>query len=249
MAGDHQYCPGAKLIRQPAPETFVCTSCGAEVEIWTDELRANCPSCGHTVYRDSAMSCLDWCKYGMECVGNTVYSRYMRDKAVGMKQKLLEKLEEHFGEDRRRIEHAKKVLSFAEELLKEEEADWHIVVPASILHDTGIKLTEQKYGSAEGCLQEKEGPAVARPILLRLGLKLEDIEQICDIIAHHHSPGAIDTQNFKILYDADCLVNLKEEAEGKTDEQLAALIEKTFLTAAGKKRAREIYVKKPASIP
>lgn len=39
-------CPGSKPLRQPAPEIFICSSCGEEVEIWTDEVRRDCSSCG-----------------------------------------------------------------------------------------------------------------------------------------------------------------------------------------------------------
>ena len=241
---DHQFCPGSKLLRQPAPEMFACPSCGEEVEIWTDETRANCANCGRAVLRDTKMSCLDWCKYGEDCVGDATYSRYMRNKAIGTKQQLLECLENYFDQDLKRIEHAKKVLEFAEELLESEEADWHIVIPASILHDVGIKAAEEKYGSSAGPLQEKEGPPVAKGILLKLGLKMEDVEEICTIIAHHHSPGKVDTQNFRVLYDADCLVNISDLAGKKDDGELAQIIEKMFLTETGKKLALKNYVER-----
>ena len=39
----HLVCPGARLIKQPKPEIFTFPSCGAEVEIWTDEIKAVCP--------------------------------------------------------------------------------------------------------------------------------------------------------------------------------------------------------------
>lgn len=43
------------------------------------------------------------------------------------KEKLLEEMEKYFGDDMRRIAHAKKVMGFAEELLKKESsANRHI---------------------------------------------------------------------------------------------------------------------------
>ena len=36
---DHQFCPGATLLRRPVPEIFDCPSCHGEVEIWTDEFK------------------------------------------------------------------------------------------------------------------------------------------------------------------------------------------------------------------
>ena len=49
----------------------------------------------------------------------------------------------------------------------------------------------------------------------------------------------INTQNFKVLYDADCLVNLKDEYETKDKEKLKTIIEKVFLTQAGKAFAKK----------
>jgi HD superfamily phosphodiesterase len=147
-----------------------------------------------------------------------------------------------FGDDKKRIKHAKKVMGYVQEILREEDGDWHILMPASILHDVGIKVAEEKYGSSNGHLQEKEGPGVARRLLLKLGMRMEDIEEICEIIAHHHSPGIIKTNNFKILYDADLLVNLDEEMQTREKSKLQKIIESSFLTPAGKKLAKETYL-------
>ncbi|MEW6170169.1 MAG: HD domain-containing protein, partial [Candidatus Omnitrophota bacterium] len=133
-------------------------------------------------------------------------------------------------------------LGYVENLIKLENADWHIVIPASILHDVGIKKAESKYGSSAGNLQEKEGPAIAREILVKLGLKKQDVEEICEIIAHHHSPGKINTQNFKVLYDADWLVNLKDEVDLSDKEKLKKIIGRIFLTKTGQEKAKEIYL-------
>ena len=243
---DHQFCPGSKLLRQPAPEIFTCLSCSGEVEIWTDELKADCPNCHRTLFRDNTMSCLDWCKYGKDCVGDDIYDRHMHNKAVGMKQQLIDRLEEYFGEDRKRIEHAEKVLQFAEQLLAEEKADWHIVIPASILHDVGIKSAEEKYGSSAGNLQETEGPPIAKEILLKMGFNREDIDEICAIIGRHHSPGENESINFKVLYDADCVVNIEKFLEGKSDGELRRIIEQKFLTENAKKLVLKKYVKQTA---
>ncbi|MEW5815464.1 MAG: HD domain-containing protein [Spirochaetota bacterium] len=237
---EHSFCPGSKLLRQPAPEIFVCPSCGEEVEIWTDELRGACSKCRTVVFKNNSLSCLDWCKYGKECVGEDKYEAYMRHRARGIKLKLLEALEKYFGQDEKRIAHAKDVLAYAEQLLQSEFADWHIVIPASILHDVGIKAAEEKYGSSAGRYQEEEGPPIARGILLKAGLKLVDIDEICEIIGHHHSPGKIDTVNFKVVYDADCLVNIREAAETRSAADLETIIQTMFLTDSGKALAHKV---------
>jgi len=241
---DHTVCPGAKQLRQPKTEIFECPNCGEEVEIWSDEIKGNCPNCNTTVTRDGMnISCVEWCKYAKDCLGEDLVNQYMENKAVTLKEKLLQNLEEYFDGDTRRINHARKVLEYAEQLLKQEDADWHIIIPASILHDVGIKVAEQKYGSAEGKYQKKEGPAVAREMLMKLGLNMEDIEQICLIIRYHHSPGKVDTRNFRVLYDADSLVNIEEQMKGKPNDQREKIIEGIFLTEAGKRLAKNCYLK------
>ena len=238
----HTVCPGAKLIRQPKPEDFDCPNCGAEVEIWTDELRGVCLRCKTTVLRYQDQSCLEWCKLAETCVGQEAYNNFMQNRAQMIKDKLLHDVELLFGDDTKRINHAKKVMEYVQEILSEEDGDWHILMPASILHDVGIKVAEEKYGSSAGHLQEKEGPGVARRLLLKLGMRIEDIEEICEIIAHHHSPGIIKTNNFKILYDADLIVNIDEEMKTKDKSKLKHIIESSFLTPAGRKIAERVHL-------
>jgi HD superfamily phosphodiesterase len=230
------------MIRQPKPEIFDCPKCGAEVEIWTDEMKGVCQRCRTTVLRYQDQSCLEWCTLAETCVGREAYNNFMQHRAQMIKDTLLHDVQLLFGDDVKRINHAKKVMSRVQEILAEEEGDWHILMPASILHDVGIKVAEEKYGSSAGHLQEKEGPGVARKLMLKLGMRLEDVEEICEIIAHHHSPGIINTSNFKILYDADLLVNIEEEIKTKDREKRASIIEKSFLTPTGKKVAQRLYL-------
>jgi HD superfamily phosphodiesterase/predicted RNA-binding Zn-ribbon protein involved in translation (DUF1610 family) len=234
-------CPGSQFMRQPAPEHFICPACKREVEIWTDEIRVRCPHCGQMVYRDPSMSCTEWCRYAEVCVGTEVYAKIKENRLMSIKRKLLKELEDYFGKDIKRIDHAKKVLEYAELLLKKIRGDAHIVIPAAILHDVGIKIAEEKYGSNAGTYQEKEGPPVARTILLKLGMKKDDIDEICGIIGHHHSPGKSESLNFRILYDADGIVNLEEIAENKRGKALQRIIEKHFLTDEGKQCAQTLY--------
>ncbi len=236
-------CPGSQKFKQPEPKSIKCPTCGQEVEMWTDEIQVTCSNCKGSILRQQeGASCLDWCKYAKECVGEQTYNKYAQNKIIITKDKLIKELEEYFGNDLKRINHAKNVMHFAEELLRDEKADWHIVIPASILHDVGIKVAEAKYGSNAGHYQEKDGPEIARIILLKVGLKKEDIEEICEIIAHHHSPGIVNTQNFKVLYDADWLVNLKDAIDTKDRTKLKVTIDKVFLTNSGKILAEKIYL-------
>jgi len=235
-------CPGSQNFRQPKPEMMKCPFCSAQIEMWSDEAKTKCPECKREIIRSGEQTCLDWCKFAKDCLGESLYGKYTRNKAITIKHKLIIELEEYFGSDKKRIDHATKVLEYAEELLKEGIGEWHIVVPAGLLHDVGIKVAEEKYGSSESRYQEEEGAGIAKKMLLKYGLKKSDIDEICDIIAHHHSPGVIDTVNFKVLYDADMLVNLGDIEDVKDKEKLKTRIPKLFLTENGKRLAEKIYL-------
>ncbi len=73
-------CPGAVRIREPIPEFFKCPTCSSEVEIWTHEQSRRCETCGTEVYKEYVPSCVEWCKYAVDCVGEEAYKRYMQGK-------------------------------------------------------------------------------------------------------------------------------------------------------------------------
>ena len=74
--------------------------------------------------------------------------------------------------------------------------------------------------------------------------KDELINEVCDIIGHHHHPRSKDTINFKVVYDSDLLENTEESKKNKSmdNDELERFIEKSFLTAAGRETAREILL-------
>lgn len=158
------------------------------------------------------------------------------------KAAIMAAMEACFGADSRRIDHARKVTGYAEDLLRSEAGDYLTVIAVAILHDIGIPRAEQKYGSAAGKYQEIEGPPVARGILTALGAGHGMIDEVCQIIAHHHSPGKITSKNFAILYDADWLVNLRDEYDIRDGAKLNAIIDRVFLTESGKALARRVYL-------
>ena len=163
-------------------------------------------------------------------------------KMEATKEALIRAMESYFGGDTKRIKHAHKVTEYAEQLLKPEGGDYQVVIGAGVLHDIGIHQAEKKYGNPGGKYQEIEGPPIAREILTGLKFGPGQIDEICEIIAHHHSPGKINTQNFKILYDADWLVNLKDEYDIQDRAKLVNIIDRVFLTESGRSLARQTYL-------
>ena len=166
----------------------------------------------------------------------------MSDDLEQIKKMLVKELEIYFGADRKRIDHAKKVLKYAEKLISKEQADPYVVIPAALLHDVGIKAAEEKYKSSAAKYQEELGPPIAGRILADVDYEDENIYEICAMIAHHHTPGPDDSTNFKVLYDADWLVNLRDEVDTKDKEKLEKAINKIFLTGSGREMAKELYL-------
>jgi hypothetical protein len=83
-------------------------------------------------------------------------------------------------------------------------------------------------------------------MLVRLGADEELVDEVCDIVAHHHHPRDEETANFKAVYDADMIVNMEEKQEASpTDpEKLAAWIEKALLTPSGRDLAGKILLRR-----
>jgi HD superfamily phosphodiesterase len=155
-------------------------------------------------------------------------------------------MKRYFADDFKRIGHATKVARYADRICKEEQGHPVVTTLSAYLHDIGIKEAERKYNSASPQYQHLEGPPVAREILTRLGAEEGMIDEVCDIIGHHHSPRHEETINFKIIYDADLIVNLEEkQKESPTPpDHLEKIIEKSFLTKAGKSLARNVLMEK-----
>lgn len=153
-----------------------------------------------------------------------------------------EAMMEYFGADKRRINHALRVTEFAEKILRNEPGDRELVIVTALLHDIGIHEAERKHGSSTGNLQELEGPPIARVILSSLGYEKAFVDEVCEIIASHHSPGEVESDNFRVIWDADWLVNVGDELDLNDVDKLKKSIEKIFMTATGKRLAEEIYL-------
>jgi HD superfamily phosphodiesterase len=246
-------CPGQNP-QYWRPEDIIevaCPNCKEIIEFFKDEPKRRCHNCHAELINPRVdFGCALWCPKAVGCIGGERYEQLKaaakkepaQDKYKTKKELLLLEMERYFGADQKRINHAKKVLGFAEQLLELEKADSLVVIAAAILHDIGIHKAEEKYHSSAGNFQEIEGPPIARGIMEKLHLKKEVIDEACEIIAHHHSPGEIDTLNFNVLYDSDWLVNLKDEFDTSQKEKLEKIINKIFLTQSGKELARKIYL-------
>ena len=158
-------------------------------------------------------------------------------------RKLIEKMMEYYAGDPKRVQHFLKVYEFAKLIGESESLDtetMHILRTAAIVHDIGIKISEEKYGSSNGKYQEKEGPAVAEPMLLALGYDEAVIDRVLFLIAHHHTYNEIEGLDYQILVEADFLVNLFED--GSNREAAQKVQKNIFKTNTGTKYLSELFL-------
>ena len=72
-------CPGAASIRgTPTLTEKTCPECGRIIEIFSVDTQVQC-ECGFVAYNDT-LSCVNWCKYARECVGEEAYERAQKQK-------------------------------------------------------------------------------------------------------------------------------------------------------------------------
>ena len=144
--------------------------------------------------------------------------------------------------DPKRISHFLKVYEFARligegEGLSPEEQE--ILETAAIVHDIVIKNAEAKFGSCAGKFQEQEGPKEAQKLLQSLDYEPELISRVSYLVGHHQTYTNVNGRDYRILLEADFLVNLYEDGETKKAVQRA--YETIFETNTGKNICKMMF--------
>jgi uncharacterized protein len=148
--------------------------------------------------------------------------------------KVLAAMVEYNGNDVRRIAHAMKVWGFAKSVAELEglgNADRETLSYAAILHDIGIHNAERLHGSSAGNYQELEGPPVARAILAPMGLPEDVVARVAFLVGNHPTYPKVDRPDFRILVEADFIVNAQEDSMDSAS--IAAARRSVFRTAGG----------------
>lgn len=147
-----------------------------------------------------------------------------------------------YSGDAKRIQHFCKVHSYAKLIAETEKVDdrtLFIIETAALTHDIGIHTCEEKYGSCGGKLQEKEGPAIAKKLLSKLGFDTEISDRVQYLIAHHHTYDDINGIDYQILVEADFLVNMMEDNLPK--QAVKNAYNKIFSTSCGKRICKNMF--------
>jgi predicted HD phosphohydrolase len=239
-------CPGQDTLYWKPGAIFEanCPKCGNAVEFFKDDTSRKCNKCGHRfVNPDMDFGCAAYCPYAEQCIGD-LPPELLAQKEDLLKDRVAIEMKRYFKNDFKRIGHASRVARYAERIGKKEKGLLAVILTAAYLHDIGIHAAEKKHGRTAAEFQETEGPAIARSILDKLGAKKELIDEVCDIIGHHHHPRSDDTINFKVVYDADLLENLaeKQKKQPRSKEEIENIITRSFLTDSGRETARKVLL-------
>jgi len=236
-------CPGQDTRYWKPDDIFnlPCPVCDTAVEFLKTDSRRTCQNCGYT-FRNPRLElgCAQWCAYAEECLGFGPEQALPDNEEGPLTEQLIAAMKGQFDNDYKRIAHALLVFEYARELLRAEGGDARVVIAAALLHDVGIKEAEHKYGGDYQERHEAEGAPIARRIMANIGLGETTIEQVCHIVANHHRSDEVDTLEFRIVWDADALVNLLETQTNGAGKRPAEIVEKIFKTRTGKKKAYEL---------
>ncbi len=113
---------------------------------------------------------------------------------------------------------------------------------AAIIHDISCPLCREKYGNTDGRYQEAESPLLVRDFLADSGFDAALIDRISYLVAHHHTPAGIDGIDYRILIEADFLVNAAEKDLSR--EAVTHFLENTAKTDCGKRLLKSIFLDK-----
>ena len=239
-------CPGqdSRYWKPGAIFETECPECKKPVEFFKDDTMRKCGHCGHRfVNPNMDFGCAAYCKFADQCLGE-LPPELLAQRQELMKDRIAVEMKKYFKQDFKRIGHATRVARHAEAIANQEGGDMAVILAAAYLHDIGIPEAEKKHGSSAARYQEEEGPPVARQIMEDVGAADAMIDEVCDIIGHHHHPRENETMNFRVLYDADLIANLEDSAKNKEPDKahIEKVISRQFFTEAGQKRAKKIFL-------
>ena len=149
---------------------------------------------------------------------------------------------EYYRGDSHQIQHFAKVHTYSRLIGTLEGLDEETMITlemAALVHDVGIKAGMEKYGRGNGKIQEELGPAIAEELLTGLGVDPDRVARISYLVGHHHTYTNVEGMDYRILLEADFLVNLHEEKE--PIEGILKAYEEIFRTEAGKKIVKTMF--------
>ena len=143
----------------------------------------------------------------------------------------------------RDVAHFLKVYSYARLIGEQEHLDERTqktLEITAVIHDIACPLCREKYGNVNGKHQEEESAPLVEAFLKDTGVDKEMGQRINYLVCHHHTYTDVDGMDYRILLEADYLVNADESKMSKAAIQHAK--ETFFVTETGKKLLDDIFL-------
>lgn len=140
------------------------------------------------------------------------------------------------------INHFLKVYAYARTIAEQERLplkERETAEIAAVVHDIACPLCREKYGNTDGKHQEVEGVVLARDFLKDSGLAADVIERVVYLVGHHHTYENADGTDYRILLEADYLVNADESHYSR--ENIENAMKTIFKTQTGIALLKSVY--------
>lgn len=130
----------------------------------------------------------------------------------------IEKMIDFYNGNLHDINHFLKVWAFAKNIGEQEGLDartQETLEFATVVHDISCPLCREKYGDTNGKHQEQESAPLVEAFFTDEDCNA-DIERTSWLVAHHHTYTDVDGMDYRILLEADFLVNADESGYSKS---------------------------------
>ena len=156
----------------------------------------------------------------------------------------IEKMIDFYNGNLHDINHFLKVWAFAKNIGEQEGLDartQETLEFAAVVHDISCPLCSEKYGDTNGKHQELESVPLVEAFFAGEDCDA-DFERISWLVAHHHTYTGIDGIDYRILLEADFLVNADESGYSKSAIENAK--KQFFRTDTGLCLLNSIYLRR-----
>ncbi|MCX7910710.1 MAG: hypothetical protein N2505_03925 [Endomicrobia bacterium] len=240
-------CPGTDT-RYLKIEIKKCPYCSYDIEFFSDEIKVICPNCKKEVLREEVPSCISWCKYAKECIGEEKWNeikRYIEDKQqkMSIKEQLLAELRFYFLNNVNQILYTHKLIRYAENIIIEEpSANSNIVFASLILYKIVENEINNKYKQPSIDIKKQVCRDVVEKVLNKLGIKKQVIKEVYLIVSSYYTKEKLKNINFDIFCDTQNFIELEKKFSCADKEKLKQIIDETFITLSAKNLAKKIYL-------